>query len=60
MDCNKVTSWDDNSDFSDNEQKEEDQQIILEAKKELFLRKYTSFPLKVNKILLFYIYRKKS
>ena len=48
MDCNKVTTWDDNSDTSDNEQKEENQQMILEAKKELFLRKYTSFPLKVN------------
>ena len=58
MDCNKVTSWDDNSDASDNEQKEEDQQMILEAKKELFLRKYTSFPLKVKKIfLILYIQR---
>ena len=59
MDCNKVTTWDDNSDTSDNEQKGENQQMILEAKKELFLRKYTSFPLKVNKIIfILYIERR--
>ena len=52
MDCNKVTTWNDNSDTSDDDQNEEDHQMILEAKKELFLRKYTSFPLKVSKNLI--------
>lgn len=63
MDCNKVTTWNDNSDTSDDDQNEEDHQMILEAKKELFLRKYTSFPLKVSKNLInfiYFIFRKKS
>ena len=48
MDCNKCTSWDEYSDLSDEESKPNEDQLIIDAKICLFLRKYTSFPLKVN------------
>lgn len=47
MDCNKCTSWDAYSDSSENEKKEGEEKLITDAKIDLFLRKYTSFPLKV-------------
>ena len=53
MDCNKFTSWDEYSDLSDEESKQKEDQLIIDAKIQLFLRKYTSFPLKVNIILIF-------
>ena len=49
MDCNKCISWDKCSDTSDEESKMDEEQFIVEAKIDLFLRKYTSFPLKVRK-----------
>jgi hypothetical protein len=50
MDCNKCISWDKYSDTSsDEEAKTDEEQFIVEAKIDLFLRKYTSFPLKVRK-----------
>ena len=52
MDCNKCTSWDEYSDLSDEESKQDEDKLIIDAKICLFLRKYTSFPLKV--ILLFF------
>lgn len=52
MDCNKCTSWDAYSDLSEEENKENEEQIIVDAKIDLFLRKYTSFPLKVIIILI--------
>ena len=48
MDCNKFTSWDEYSDLSDEESKQNEDQLIIDAKIHLFLRKYTSFPLDVN------------
>ncbi len=48
MDCNKCTSWDEYSDLSDEESKQNEDQLIIDAKIHLFLRKYTSFPLDVN------------
>ena len=53
MDCNKCTSWDEYSDLSDEESKQDEDKLIIDAKICLFLRKYTSFPLKV--ILLFFL-----
>jgi hypothetical protein len=53
MDCNKFNSWDEYSDLSDEESKQNEDQLIIDAKIQLFLRKYTSFPLKVNIILIF-------
>ena len=53
MDCNKCTSWDEYSDLSDGESKQKEEQFIIDAKIHLFLRKYTSFPLKVNYFLIF-------
>jgi hypothetical protein len=53
MDCNKFTSWDEYSDLSDEESKQNEDQLIIDAKIHLFLRKYTSFPLKVNIFLIF-------
>ena len=53
MDCNKFTSWDEYSDLSDEESKQNEDQLIIDAKIHLFLRKYTSFPLKVNILLIF-------
>ena len=50
MDCNKCTSWDEYSDLSDEESKQNEDQLIIDAKICLFLRKYTSFPLKLKKI----------
>ena len=49
MDCNKCTSWEEYSDLSDEESKQNEDQLIIDAKIHLFLRKYTSFPLEVNK-----------
>ncbi len=47
-----MTSWDQyDSDCDENQTKDQDN--ILEAKKELFLRKYACFPLKVNYIIFF-------
>ena len=54
MDCNKCTSWDKYSDLSDEESKQNEDQFIIDAKIHLFLRKYTSFPLDVNKYILIY------
>ena len=55
MDCNKCTSWEEYSDLSDEESKQNEDQIIIDAKIHLFLRKYTSFPLKVNNsFIIFY------
>jgi len=54
MDCNKCTSWDEYSDLSDEESKQNEDKLIIDAKICLFLRKYTSFPLKV--ILFFLIF----
>ncbi len=48
MDCNKCTSWDEYSDLSDEESRQNEDQLIIDAKICLFLRKYTSFPLKVK------------
>ena len=48
MDCNKCTSWDEYSDLSEEESKQNEDQFIIDAKILLFLRKYTSFPLKVK------------
>jgi hypothetical protein len=53
MDCNKCTSWGEYSDLSDEESKQNEDKLIIDAKIHLFLRKYTSFPLKVNIILIF-------
>ncbi len=48
MDCNK-TSWDAYSeDSSEEESKQNESPLIIEAKKNLFLRKYTSCPLEVK------------
>ena len=55
MDCNKCTSWDEYSDLSDEESKQNEDQLIIDAKICLFLRKYTSFPLKVI-LLIFLIF----
>ncbi len=49
MDCNKHISWDKYSDNSEEDKKEFDEQEIIDAKKNLFLRKYSSFPLEVKK-----------
>ena len=54
MDCNKCTSWDEYSDLSEDDTKQNEDQLIIDAKIDLFLRKYTSFPLEV-KIYLFLI-----
>ena len=51
MDCNKCTSWGEYSDLSDEEPNQNEDQLILDAKICLFLRKYASFPLKVNKYI---------
>jgi hypothetical protein len=56
MDCNKFTSWDEYSDLSDEESKQNEDQFIIDAKINLFLRKYTSFPLEVKYIFIFYIF----
>jgi hypothetical protein len=57
MDCNKCISWGEYSDLSDEEPNQNEDQLILDAKICLFLRKYASFPLKVNKyIFLTYFY----
>ena len=48
MDCNKYISWDKYSDTSDEESKTDEEQFIIDAKIDLFLRKYISFPLKVR------------
>ena len=56
MDCNKCTSWDEYSDLSDEESKQNEDQLIRDAKICLFLRKYTSFPLKVNIYIFFIIF----
>jgi len=53
MDCNKCTSWDEYSDLSDEESKQKEDKLIIDAKIHLFLRKYTSFPLKVNIFFIF-------
>ena len=55
MDCNKCTSWDEYSDLSDEEAKQNEDQLIIDAKICLFLRKYTSFPLKVIFIFLIFL-----
>jgi len=47
MDCNKYTPWDMYSDLSEEESKNNDEPDITDAKIGMFLRKYTSFPLKV-------------
>jgi hypothetical protein len=49
MDCNKCISLDKYSDTSDEDPKTDEEQFIVDAKIDLFLRKYTSFPLKVRK-----------
>ena len=54
MDCNRYTSWDEYSDLSEDDTKQNEDQFIIDAKIDLFLRKYTSFPLEV-KIYLFLI-----
>ena len=62
MDCNKCPSWDEYSDLSEEESKQNEDQFIIDAKILLFLRKYTSFPLKVKYFLIqiFYFLRKKN
>ena len=57
MDCNKFTSWDEYSDLSDEELKPNEDQLIIDAKICLFLRKYTSFPLKVIFFIYFNIFK---
>ena len=48
MDCNK-TSWDAYSEDSfEEESKQNESPLIIEAKKKLFLRKYPSCPLEVK------------
>ena len=48
MDCNK-TSWDEYSEDSlEEESKQNESPLIIEAKKNLFLRKYNSCPLEVK------------
>ena len=61
MDCNKCISWGEYSDLSDEEPNQNEDQLILDAKICLFLRKYASFPLKVNNIFfnIFLLYFRK-
>ena len=56
MDCNKCISWDKYSDTSDEESKTDEEQFIVDAKIDLFLRKYTSFPLKVRINYYYFIF----
>ena len=49
----KVTIYRGISDLSDEESKQNEDKLIIDAKIHLFLRKYTSFPLKVNIFLIF-------
>lgn len=53
MACNKCKGWDTYSDSSEEEAKPNEEKIIIDAQIDLFLRKYTSFPLKV--LHLFYL-----
>ena len=56
MYCNKCTSWGEYSDLSDEESKQNEDKLIIDAKIHLFLRKYTSFPLKVNIFLIIFYF----
>lgn len=60
MDCNKCTSWDAYCDSSDEESKTTDDKVIIDAKIDLFLRKYTSFPMKVSEKIFFNNINKKN
>lgn len=56
MDCNK-TSWGAYSDdSSEEESKQNESPLIIEAKKDLFLRRYTSCPLEVKILYNLIIY----
>ena len=48
MDCNKTSRDAYSEDSSEEEAKQDESPLIIEAKKNLFLRKYTSCPLEVK------------
>ena len=59
MDCNK-TSWGAYSeDSSEEESKQDESPLIIEAKKDLFLRRYTSCPLEVKILYNFIFFHRK-